>query len=153
MIAFSCCITAYQTLNFESFQVYSPHLVREKSVQICKASYPAYPIRSTCCVIGSTSIFSTYFFPVTNVLNIMGIPYAWFLTLHVFKLHIHVANRMKYLCGRAKRFTVHIYCWRNQTINQKFQGTKTIWDKHSIQLNGMHLFQRATPQWSALHRE
>lgn len=49
--------------------------------------------------------------------------------------------------------SLHIYCSRNQTINQKFQGTKTIRDKHSIPLNGAHLFRRAVPKLSALHGE
>ena len=97
--------------------------------------------------------FSQLFFKVTNVLNIMGIPYAWFPTFYIFKVHIPGANTMKYHCSKAKCFTVHIYCSRNQTINQKFQGIKTIWDKHSIQLNGMLLFQTSTPKLSVLHRE
>ena len=89
---------------------------------------------------------------MTNVLNIMGIPYAWFLTFYIFKVCIPGANTMKYHCSKAKCFTVHIYCSRNQTINQKFRGSKTIWDEHSIPLNGMLLFQRATPKLSVLHR-
>lgn len=83
----------------------------------------------------------------------MGIPYAWFLTFYIFKVCIPGANTMKYHCSKAKCFTVHIYCSRNQTINQKFRGSKTIWDEHSIPLNGMLLFQRATPKLSVLHRD
>ena len=83
----------------------------------------------------------------------MGIPYAWFLTFYIFKVCIPGANTMKYHCSKAKCFTVYIYCSRNQTINQKFRGSKTIWDEHSIPLNGMLLFQRATPKLSVLHRD
>lgn len=99
--------------------------------------------------------FSQGFFfpPVTNRLNIMEIPYAWFTTFSSLKLHIHVTSTMKSLCSKAKCFTVHTDCSRNQTINQKFQGSKTIWGNRSIQLNGMHLFQRAGPKFNVLHRE
>lgn len=83
----------------------------------------------------------------------MGIPYAWFLTFYIFKVCIPGANTMKYHCSKAKCFTVHIDCSRNQTRNQKFQGSKAIWDEHSTQLSGMLLFQRATPKLSVLHRD
>lgn len=41
-----------------------------------------------------------------------------------FKLHTHVASTMKYICSKAKCFTAHIYCSRNQTIKHKFKGSK-----------------------------
>lgn len=83
----------------------------------------------------------------------MEIPNAWFLIVFiVWTSYSSCKHNEIYSALKQKRFTAHIYCSSNQTIKHKSQGSKSIWDNHSIWENDVHLLWRVTPEVSAVNR-